>query len=215
MKQNVIIKEFCAENFTDVPNAIANGAKRIELCDNLAKGGTTPCYSVIKKTVEFSQKYQVPVMIMIRPRAGNFEYQKFEIEMMLEDIAICRKLGVKGVVFGCIKDGWIDEEATDLLIDASKGLEITYHMAFDCLPKAKQYPAIDWLAQRGVNRILTHGGAANRPIEQNISHLQKLIAYADQRVGILPGAGIHYKNVESIVTTLNSNEAHGTRIVRT
>ena len=47
----MLIKEFCAENFEHVAEAIDAGAKRIELCDNLAVGGTTPSYGVTRTPV--------------------------------------------------------------------------------------------------------------------------------------------------------------------
>ena len=107
----------------------------------------------------------------------------------------------------------IDEEAMELLIETSEGLQITFHMAFDCIPQERQFEAIDWLVEHGVDRILTHGGDANAPIEANFDHLKKLIAYADGRLIILPGGKIDYKNAEHVAKELGVNEVHGTKIV--
>ncbi|MFP9129074.1 copper homeostasis protein CutC [Niallia sp. BSM11] len=209
-----VIKEFCAENLTNIPAAIKAGAKRIELCDNLAVGGTTPSYGVIKKTVELAHHAGVKVMTMIRPRGGNFEYSSAEEEMMAADIQVCLQLGSDGVVFGCLKNGWIDEELTARLIDLSAGMEITFHMAFDELAEEDQFRAIDWLAARKVARILTHGGSPEQTIEENFPHLKKLIEYAANRIIILPGAGINYQNVEGVLDALQVEEVHGTKIVK-
>ncbi|MCM3033009.1 copper homeostasis protein CutC [Niallia taxi] len=209
-----MIKEFCAENLTNIPAAIKAGAKRIELCDNLAVGGTTPSYGVIKKTVELAHHAGVKVMTMIRPRGGNFEYSSAEEEMMAADIQVCLQLGSDGVVFGCLKNGWIDEELTARLIDLSAGMEITFHMAFDELAEEDQFRAIDWLAARKVARILTHGGSPEQTIEENFPHLKKLIEYAANRIIILPGAGINYQNVEGVLDALQVEEVHGTKIVK-
>lgn len=87
---------------------------------------------------------------------------------MHTDLIEAKKLGTDGIVIGCLtEDGWLDEEALDLFIETAEGLQITFHMAFDALSKENQFKAIDWLAERGVTRILTHGGPAGTPIEDN------------------------------------------------
>lgn len=210
-----MIKEFCAENFTDIPKAIAAGAGRIELCDNLAVGGTTSSTGVIEETLAYANEKAVPVMTMIRPRGGNFVYNDIELKIMHTDLIEAKKIGTDGVVFGCLtEDGWLDEEALELLIEVSEGLQITFHMAFDALSAENQFKAIDWLAERGVERILTHGGAAGTPIEANFEHLKELMSYAKGRIRILPGAGITYENLPGVIEALAVQEAHGTKIVK-
>lgn len=209
-----MIKEFCAENFTNIPAAIYAGAKRIELCDNLAVGGTTPSTGVIEETLSYAGEKNVPVMTMIRPRGGDFIYNDTELKIMQTDLIEAKKMGTDGVVFGCLTpSGWLDEEALELLIDTAEGVQITFHMAFDAIVKERQLEAIDWLVEHGVDRILTHGGPSGTPILENIPRLQELISYANNRIIILPGAGINADNVASIVTELGVNEAHGTKIV--
>ncbi|MGC6769910.1 copper homeostasis protein CutC [Enterococcus sp. LJL128] len=209
-----MIKEFCAENFTDIPAAVRNGAGRIELCDNLAVGGTTPSTGVIEEAVHFAEEHPVSIMTMIRPRGGDFVYNDIELKIMHTDLIEAKKIGTDGVVFGCLTDdNWLDEEALDLLIETSEGLQITFHMAFDQLSKENQFKAIDWLAERNVQRILTHGGPAGTPITKNLAHLKELIDYADGRIIILPGGGITAANVDEIVSALAISEAHGTKIV--
>ena len=210
-----MIKEFCAENFTDIPRAIHAGAKRIELCDNLAVGGTTPSTGVIEETLNYSGEKGIPVMTMIRPRGGDFIYNDTELKIMYTDLIEAKKIGTDGVVFGCLTpSGWLDEEALELLIETAEGLQITFHMAFDAILPSRQFEAIDWLADHGVTRILTHGGPSGTPISANIARLKELIAYAKNRLIILPGAGINAENVAEIVTALGVNEAHGTKIVK-
>ncbi len=209
-----MIKEFCAENFTKIPQAIQKGANRIELCDNLAVGGTTPSTGVIEEVLAYAGENSVPVMTIIRPRGGNFVYNDIELKIMHTDLIEAKKLGTDGIVIGCLtEDGWLDEEALDLFIETAEGLQITFHMAFDALSKENQFKAIDWLAERGVTRILTHGGLAGTPIEDNFDHLKELIAYADQRILILPGGGISTENVQTVMDTLKVTEVHGTKIV--
>lgn len=210
----MLIKEFCAENYTDIPAAIHAGAKRIELCDNLAVGGTTPSTGVIEEVLSYAGEKNVPVMTMIRPRGGDFIYNDIELKIMHTDLIEAKKMGTDGVVFGCLTpSGWLDEEALELLIDTAEGLQITFHMAFDSIPAARQFEAIDWLSEHGVDRILTHGGAAGTNILDNLPRLKELTNYAAGRLLILPGAGITYENVGQIVTELGAKEAHGTKIV--
>lgn len=210
----MIIKEFCAENFTDIPQAVRAGAGRIELCDNLAVGGTTPSTGVIEEVIQYAHESDVPVMTMIRPRGGNFVYNDTELKIMHTDLIEAKKIGTDGVVFGCLtEDNQLDEEALELLIEHAEGLQITFHMAFDELSPEVQFEAIDWLAEQGVNRILTHGGKAGTPITENLEHLKELIAYAGDRILILPGGGITAENMEAITAALGVHEAHGTKIV--
>ncbi|UNM89202.1 copper homeostasis protein CutC [Vagococcus sp. CY52-2] len=209
-----MIKEFCAENFTNIPNAIASGATRIELCDNLAVGGTTVSKGVLAETMAYCSEKGVPVMAIIRPRGGNFVYTDIELKIMEADILEARQLGVDGVVFGCLNEqNKIDEEAMLILLEASEGMQVTFHMAFDLMKRDDQFEAIDWLSQHGVTRILTHGGASVVPIEKHLEYLNDLISYANNRITILPGGGITYKNIDTVTSFLNVKEVHGTRIV--
>ncbi|MDB7088010.1 copper homeostasis protein CutC [Enterococcus mundtii] len=209
-----MIKEFCAENYTSIPLAIANGANRIELCDNLAVGGTTPSTGVIEEVLSYANEKSVPVMTIIRPRGGDFVYNDIELKIMHTDLIEAKKLGTDGVVIGCLTpSGWLDEEALEVLIDSAEGLQITFHMAFDAIPQERQYEAIDWLVEHGVHRILTHGGVAGTNIEDNFAHLKQLIAHADGRIIILPGGGITSDNAQVVADALDVHEVHGTKIV--
>ena len=225
-----LLKEFCAENTTLVPDAIAAGAARIELCDNLAVGGTSPSIGVIRSAVAYAKERDVAIMAMARPRGGDFAYSEAELAIMLDDIAWARSSGVTGVVFGCTRAAGpeknvLDEEFTKQLVEAAKGagsgpardmaaVQVTFHMAFDVLDADEQLKAIDTLASLGVERILTHGGPAQLPIEDNLEHLRELIAYANGRLTILPGGGINWKNAESVAASLGVSEVHGTKIVQ-
>ncbi|MDA3973731.1 copper homeostasis protein CutC [Enterococcus thailandicus] len=209
-----MIKEFCAENYTSIPLAISRGANRIELCDNLAVGGTTPSTGVIEEALSYAGEKEVPVMTIIRPRGGDFVYNDIELKIMHTDLIEAKKLGTDGVVIGCLTpSGWLDEEALELLIETAEGLQITFHMAFDSIPEERQFAAIDWLVEHGVERILTHGGTAGTPIEDNFAHLKELIAYANNRLIILPGGGVSDKNAEQVAKELGVTEVHGTKII--
>ncbi|MCP1640232.1 copper homeostasis protein CutC [Streptococcus gallinaceus] len=210
-----MIKEFCAENHTDIAAAIAAGAKRIELCDNLAVGGTTPSPGVVSYVCRLGEAHQVSVMTMIRPRGGNFVYTKDEIGIMMEDIAMARACGTDGVVFGALRpDHQLDKSSMEALIEASEGLEIVCHMAFDLLTPADQLEAIDWLASRGVTRILTHGGPAGTRIEDNFHWLAQLVNHAQGNIAILAGGGVSLENYQEVMAKTGVAEVHGTKICK-
>lgn len=210
----MIIKEFCAENFTQIPKAIAAGANRIELCDNLTVGGTTVSKGVMVETLAYCNEKQVPVMTIIRPRGGNFIYNDTEVKMMETDIYEAKQLGADGIVIGCLNESdWIDEEAMLILLEAAQGLQVTFHMAFDMMSRDDQFRAIDWLSDHGVERILTHGGPTHTPIEHHLEYINDLISYANNRITLLPGGGVSYENLDSVASFLKAKEVHGTRIV--
>lgn len=218
----MLIKEFCAENMELVPAAVAAGAARIELCDNLAVGGTTPSYGVIRAAVAHAHETGTDVMCMVRPRGGSFEHTPAEAAMMRDDLIMAKSLGVTGVVFGCLRDGRLDAEFTSELIrlahedtpEAPGRVVVTFHMAFDALSPEDQLPAIDWLAEQGVERILTHGGAAGTPIADNLDRLRAYVERAAGRIIILPGGGITWENAEDVAAALGVSEVHGTKIVK-
>ena len=98
----MLIREFCAENFTDVPRVTAAGVERIELCDNLAQGGTTPSYGVIKETADYLSERKTTFATMIRPRGGDFVYHSIEVRIMETDILKALEAGTNELVFGAL-----------------------------------------------------------------------------------------------------------------
>ena len=218
----MLTREFCAENMELVPAAVAAGAARIELCDNLAVGGTTPSYGVIRAAVAHARKTATDVMCMVRPRGGSFEHTPAEAAMMRDDLALAKRLGVTGVVFGCLRGDRLDRELTAELVrlahedapEAPGRVAVTFHMAFDALAPEDQLEAIDWLADQGVERILTHGGPAGTPIADNLGRLRAFVSRAAGRLIILPGGGITWENAEAVAAALGVSEVHGTKIVQ-
>lgn len=210
----MIIKEACVENFTAVPSVIKNGARRIELCDNLAVGGTTPSKGVMAETHKYADEFHIPVTAMIRPRGGNFIYTDTEVKIMEADIFEAQALGLDAVAFGALTpEKTLDIEVMDQLSAAAGGMQLVMHMAFDALAWPQQKQAIDYLINRGFDRILTHGGAASSPITANLDHLRQLIDYAAGRIAIMPGGGVTRDNYEKLATALKINQVHGTAIV--
>ena len=209
-----MIYEFCAENVTLLEKAMQAGARRIELCDNLAVGGTTPSYGVTKAAVELAANYDTTIMTMIRPRGGDFDYNDLEIDIMLEDIRLTAQAGSQGVVFGALTvDKKLDKANLEKLIAASKGMEIVFHMAFDELSNEDQLEAIDWLSQAGVTRILTRAGVSGDSLEKRFAHYHRILEHAKGKIEILPGGGIELDNRQTFIDQLGVTQLHGTKVV--
>ena len=209
-----MIYEFCAENVTLLEKAMQAGARRIELCDNLAVGGTTPSYGVTKAAVELAANYDTTIMTMIRPRGGDFVYNELEIAIMLEDIRLTAQTGSQGIVFGALTaDKKLDKPNLEKLIAASKGMEIVFHMAFDELSDEDQLEAIDWLSQASVTRILTRAGVSSDSLEKRFAHYHRILEYAKGKIEILPGGGIDLDNRQTFIDQLGVTQLHGTKVV--
>ena len=99
---SIPLREFCAENLTHLDAAIAAGAGRIEFCDNLAAGGTTPSAGVIEQAVELVHARGAAIRVIIRPRGGDFVYDTPELAAMEADARTAIRLGADGVVLGCL-----------------------------------------------------------------------------------------------------------------
>jgi len=208
-----MLLEFCAENFTNVPEAIAKGGQRIELCDNLAVGGTTPSYAVIDQAVQYSDQHEATVMTMVRPRGGNFVYTKTDFEMMKKDLAVAKDLKSHGVVFGCLdENSRINRSQVKELLTLSGDMETVFHMAFDEIPREQAKEELEWLIEQGVTRILTHGGRQGTVFD-NADWLKELSDYADGRIELLIGGGVTHKNYQDLADILPMNQFHGTKIV--
>lgn len=208
-----MIKEICVENFTSIPDAIKNGANRISLKDNYLEQGTTVSNGVMKASIEYAHKNNIPVVVCIRPRKGNFIYTPQEIEIMQTDIKLAKELGADAIDFGCLnQNNSIDKEATLKILESAEGLKTVFHMAFDSIPRSEHQETIDWLHEQGVTHVLSHGCPISEPID--IAYLKDTIAMAKGKLTIVPGGGINYSNVETIASELNVNEVHGSHIVK-
>lgn len=201
------IYEACVGNYNDAVKAESLGASRIEFCDNLSEDGTTPSFGNIKKAIN---SLKIPIMVIIRPRGGNFEYSEDEVEIMIEDIKMCKELGAHGVVIGALKGDKIDINTTKRLVEAARPMEITFHMAFDEIEDKKE--AIDQLVELKIDRILTKGRSGGNALIGR-ENIKDLINYANDRIIIMPGKGVNKENRDYIMEYTGAKEIHGTRVV--
>ena len=124
----------------------------------------------------------VGVQLLAASRCGDFVHTDLDVEIMLEDIRKARDAGSQGVVYGLLtKENELDIANLESLLAVSQDLEVVFHMAFDSIPRDKQFEALDWLAEHGIKRILTHGGPASETIQEHFTWLKELVAYADDR----------------------------------
>lgn len=202
-----MIREKCIGSFLEALEAQELGAERVELCDNLTEGGTTPSYGTIKMAVE---KLNIPAFVIIRPRGGDFYYTPEEIEIMKEDIKICKELGVKGVVIGALnRDNTINYDAIKDMIDLAKPMSITFHKAIDELENP--VTEVKKLANLGVNRILTSGTKETALEGKNI--LREMIKEAGEDTIIIVAGKVTKDNLNEISNLIPAKEYHGKKIV--
>lgn len=202
-----ILKEACVGNYLEAKRACELGADRIELCDNLEEGGTTPSLGTIMLT---KKSLNIPVFVIIRPRGGNFVFNEDEIKIMEEDVEVCQSMNIDGIVIGALtSDNKIDESTIKRLIDRAGDMKITFHMAFDSIEDKKS--ALDRLAELKIDRILTKGGLQSAM--DNLDTLKELVDYSDGRIAILVGGGVTKDNYMDIVNKTGAREVHGTKII--
>ena len=195
--------EICANGVESCLAAQEGGADRVELCAGIPEGGTTPSYGEIKVARRVLTTTRLHVII--RPRGGDFLYTDLEVERMAEDIAVCRQLGVDGVVFGCLNaDGTFDLEKNRYLIDCSRGMSVTCHRAFDRAVNPEQ--ALEDVIALGFDRILTSGQQPKA--EQGIDLLARLNRQADGRIILMAGSGVTEQNIRRIREATGLNEFH-------
>lgn len=181
--------EICANSYQSAINAEKAGAHRIELCSELAIGGITPSYGLLKKVMN---DLTIPVHVLIRPRSGDFSFSDAEFEIMKENIQLCKELGVSGIVSGVLYvDNAIDIERTQELVALSKPMSFTFHRAFDWVVNPKL--ELVNLEKIGVDRILTSG--QENSAEKGLFTLIKLQNLA-LNMSILPGGGINENNIK-------------------
>ena len=179
--------EICANSYQSAINAEKAGADRIELCSELAVGGITPSYGLLKKVMT---DLTIPVHVLIRPRSGDFTFSDAEFEIIKENISLCKELGVAGIVSGVLhSDNTIDYKRTQELVALTKPMNFTFHRAFDWAQNPLE--SIKKLEEIGVERILTSGQEASA--EKGIHNL---IEWKNtSTITIMPGGGIGTENI--------------------
>jgi copper homeostasis protein len=210
MKQPVSL-EVCANSITSALAAQEGGAVRVELCENLYEGGTTPSHGEILMARKL---LHIKLYVLIRPRGGDFLYTDLEYDIMTADVKYSIDAGCDGIVIGILNaDGTIDKERCGKLAQLAKqrGAGVTFHRAFDMCADMQQ--ALEDIIEMGCERILTSGGKSTAMEGSRI--IADLISKADGRIIIMPGSGVSEKNVGDLVQFTGAFEVHASARVRT
>ena len=205
-----LLCEACVETLDDALRAERLGAQRIELCADLDADGLTPPPERVRACL---QRLTIPLMVMIRPRGGDFVYSAGEIARMAEDIGHFKSLGVAGVVLGVLDaQDQVDVDATRRLAQLAAPLDVTFHKAIDAardvlgaLRALREIP--------GITRVLSSGGRATAWQGRDV--LRAMHALAGPRIAVIAAGKVSAANRQQIADYTGVREVHGRRVVET
>lgn len=199
--------EIACFNLESALIASQSNADRIEFCSDLQLGGTTPKKEDIETLISSTNK---ELMIMIRPRGGDFNYSDSEFEQMKSDILNFKQLDIDGFVFGILKENnEIDFNRNETLIELSKPLKCAFHRAFDRTSNLEI--SLEQVIDLGFKTILTSGLTTN--VNEGKENLKKLVELASNRIEIMPGGGLRSSNIEEINTFTEANYFHSSALI--
>lgn len=206
MSERKINIEVCVESIGSALTAQECGAVRVEYCDNMAEGGTTPSHGQI---VEARRRLDIALYPIVRARGGDFVYTEAEFAVMREDVRFCGEAGCDGVVIGMLHpEGRIDTERCAELVAIAReyGMGVTFHRAFDV---CRDLPAaLEEIIALGCERVLTSGGAPTA--QEGVGAIARLVEQAAGRISIMAGSGVTPENAEGILRATGCGELHGT-----
>ena len=195
--------EICCGSIQSAANAKAGGAVRVELCQGLIEGGTTPSPATIQYAV---RELGLKVFVLVRPRGGDFCYNELEVKTMEEDVAFCKEAGASGIVVGFLHpDGTIDTELTRRFVQLAAPIPVTFHRAFDRCTDPLH--ALEQIIDCGCARILTSG--CEPTAMEGADVLQQLVKQANGRIKILAGSGVTPENAAVLREKTGAPEIHG------
>jgi len=194
--------EICVDSLASALAAQRGGAQRVELCSDLLEGGITPSAGLIELVRE---KMTIGLHVMIRPRGGDFCYAAEEFETMRRDIAVAKRFGVDGVVFGILKrDSGVDVERTRELVELARPLGVTFHRAFDVSRDLIQ--ALEDVCASGADRLLTSGG--ERTADQGAPMIADVVKASKSRISVMACGGISARNAAAVIDQAGVREIH-------
>jgi len=204
-----MIVEVCANSLQSALNAEKGGASRVELCDNLYEGGTTPGPGTIRLA---RKNLHIGLHVLIRPRGGDFLYSDSEFEVIKEDTLFCKDTGCDGVVIGFLNaDGTVDAVKTAAVIALARPMSVTFHRAFDMT--RDPFSSLAVLMELGVDRLLT-SGQKNKAAD-GTTLIAALIKRAHGKIIIMPGSGINENNIAEIRAATGAEEFHLSGLMKT
>jgi copper homeostasis protein len=200
--QSRYLLEISVESVAAAMAAERGGAQRIEFCSNAREGGTTPSDELLRAVRE---RVRLPILSMVRPRAGDFVYSDAEFETLRSDIQAAKEFQMDGVVLGLLNtDGRIDIERSTKLVEHAKPLVVTFHRAFD--ESCDLQRSLEDVIKTGAARLLTSGG--KQTADQALELLGDLVRSAGERLIVMPGSGLHARNIRDAVKKTGAREYH-------
>ena len=194
--------EICVDSLDLALAAVRGGADRLELCGPLFDGGVTPSAGFVAAA---RRMIDLPLAMLVRPRAGSFTPSEAEFEVMRQDILYARNIGIDIIVLGLLhSDQTVDMEGTRELVELARPLEVTFHRAFDVSPHLEE--SLESVIETGATRILTAGGQASAV--SGAATIKELSETADNRIGFLLCGGITAATVCSALETSDVVEIH-------
>ncbi|KQR80492.1 copper homeostasis protein CutC [Sphingomonas sp. Leaf343] len=221
--------EICVDSPAGIAAAIAGGADRIELCSALDVGGLTPGGALAEIAVARAADAGIAVHAMVRSRSGDFAYDADEIDLAIREAIMLVDRGVQGLVFGAVRHGRIDEDATARWVKGvrtgvDRPVALVFHRAIDLVDDP--VGAVDRVAALGFSHILTSGGAptagqAHDVIAAMIARAAAPVAaapvaaaglaaagLAKGRVEVIAGSGVRPDNVAALVAATGVAAVH-------
>ena len=200
--------EVCVETLPEALQAAEAGAGRLEVCAAMSESGTTPSIGLVEAILE---RVRIPVVVMIRPRGGDFTYDDNELEVMRRDISAMKRAGAHGIVSGVLESsGVIDRDATKSLVDAAGPLPFTFHRAFDLTPELETALAV--LRSLGVRRVLTSGGASTALV--GAGAIARLANQTGDKMSLIAGGGVRAGHVTELLEVSGVTEVHARPVKR-
>ena len=197
-----MIFEVCIDSVEAAIAAQQAGAQRVELCDNLVEGGTTPSLGMLRLV---RQNVSIAVQVIIRPRGGDFYYSPLEFDVMRQDVLAAKETGADGVVIGLLlPNGTVDIERTRALVDLARPLSVTFHRAIDLCRDSNE--ALETLAGLGVERVLTSGRRATAL--EGAQCIAGLVRQSAGRVAVMAGGGVTAENLPALLVATGAGEVH-------
>lgn len=194
--------EICVDSVESAIEAQNAGADRVELCNDLPEGGTTPGFGTITAS---RNNLSIGLHVIIRPRGGDFLYSDLDYDIMRREIDNCGECGVDGIVLGILNpDGSIDVDRTARLIEFARPMSVTFHRAFDVCNDP--YKGLEDVIATQADRLLTSG--QKNKAQEGTGLIRELIEQAGKRIIIMPGSGIGTSNITDIAISTGAAEFH-------
>ena len=198
----------CDSNQTvseSVGAAYSGGASTVELCGSMHLDGLTPTANqIIDSRNAF--KNRVGLMVMIRPRQGDFYFSAQELDTMIRQINIASDSGADGIVIGVLnrKDNSVDTTSLSYLMEEclKKNLQVTFHRAFDATPNPIE--TLELLIDFGINRVLTSGTewGQSKTALHGIEKLKQIVEISRNKIEVVIGGGIRSRNVTEVLNSV-------------